>query len=379
MEGEVDGPVPAGRGGLGRHHPRGEAAEDGGELAEPPGTSSMLAPWASMIRSAGPEEPAPVGDAWAGRARCSSPRRRAPPKRRSSQSSRSPRAVKKASGIGRARARTRWSRGCRIRAAASSGVQMVGAMAPVWHRARHPMRPRVLGVRRCRIVHDGAGPAGWDAWSPVKIDTHAVRAGGGRRTTPAASRSSAWTAPSPSRAPTTCSHRWSWPPGPPPSLELATNVAIAFPRNPVQLAHQAYDLQLLSAGAVHPGPRVADPGPGGEALRRLLRPAHRPHARAGRPPCGPSSPRWETGERLDFRGEFSSHTLMPPTVQSRAPPLRHAAHRHRWPRAPDGAPGRRGGRRAAGHAVQHRRSTSAYGPCRPSTRGWPGPAGSGRS
>ncbi|HEV3367762.1 MAG TPA: LLM class flavin-dependent oxidoreductase, partial [Acidimicrobiales bacterium] len=32
------------------------------------------------------------------------------------------------------------------------------------------------------------------------------------------------------------------------SLELSTNVAIAFPRNPIQLAHQAYDLQLLSRG-----------------------------------------------------------------------------------------------------------------------------------
>ena len=32
------------------------------------------------------------------------------------------------------------------------------------------------------------------------------------------------------------------------TLELATNVAIAFPRNPVQLAHQAWDLQLLSGG-----------------------------------------------------------------------------------------------------------------------------------
>ena len=31
-------------------------------------------------------------------------------------------------------------------------------------------------------------------------------------------------------------------------LELATNVAIAFPRNPVQLAHQAWDLQLLAEG-----------------------------------------------------------------------------------------------------------------------------------
>jgi alkanesulfonate monooxygenase SsuD/methylene tetrahydromethanopterin reductase-like flavin-dependent oxidoreductase (luciferase family) len=32
------------------------------------------------------------------------------------------------------------------------------------------------------------------------------------------------------------------------TLRLITNVAIAFPRNPVQLAHQAYDLQLLSHG-----------------------------------------------------------------------------------------------------------------------------------
>jgi hypothetical protein len=31
-------------------------------------------------------------------------------------------------------------------------------------------------------------------------------------------------------------------------LDLMTNVAIAFPRNPIQLAHQAYDHQLLSGG-----------------------------------------------------------------------------------------------------------------------------------
>ncbi len=31
-------------------------------------------------------------------------------------------------------------------------------------------------------------------------------------------------------------------------LDIMTNVAIAFPRNPIQLAHQAYDHQLLSQG-----------------------------------------------------------------------------------------------------------------------------------
>ena len=33
-------------------------------------------------------------------------------------------------------------------------------------------------------------------------------------------------------------------------LDLMTNVAIAFPRNPIQLAHQAYDHQLLAQGRV---------------------------------------------------------------------------------------------------------------------------------
>src|ERR1700677_3973342 len=32
------------------------------------------------------------------------------------------------------------------------------------------------------------------------------------------------------------------------TVELMTNVAIAFPRNPIQLAHQANDLQTLSHG-----------------------------------------------------------------------------------------------------------------------------------
>ena len=39
-------------------------------------------------------------------------------------------------------------------------------------------------------------------------------------------------------------------------------------------------------GPVHPGPRFPDPGPGGEAVRRLVRPAHRPDAGAGRGPAG---------------------------------------------------------------------------------------------
>ena len=74
------------------------------------------------------------------------------------------------------------------------------------------------------------------------------------------------------------------------TLELATNVAIAFPRNPVQLAHQAWDLQLLARGRFTLGPGQPDPGPGREALRRRLRPSRRPHARAGGRTTGRSSP-----------------------------------------------------------------------------------------
>ena len=95
-------------------------------------------------------------------------------------------------------------------------------------------------------------------------------------------------------------------------LDLMTNVAIAFPRNPIQLAHQAYDHQLLSGGRFtlglgtqirtqiekrygaafdHPVARMRELV---EALRAIFA-------------------AWQTGQRLDFRGEFHRHTLMTPT------------------------------------------------------------------
>lgn len=45
-------------------------------------------------------------------------------------------------------------------------------------------------------------------------------------------------------------------------LDLLTNVAITFPRNPIQLAHQAIDRHLLSGGRVPsvPGRRDAARG-----------------------------------------------------------------------------------------------------------------------
>jgi probable F420-dependent oxidoreductase len=95
-------------------------------------------------------------------------------------------------------------------------------------------------------------------------------------------------------------------------LELLTNVAIAFPRNPVQLAHQAYDLQAVSEGrfTLGLGTQVR-----AQIERRYGSAFERPIARM-RELVGALRAifaSWETGERLDVRGEFYTHTLMPPT------------------------------------------------------------------
>jgi len=95
-------------------------------------------------------------------------------------------------------------------------------------------------------------------------------------------------------------------------LDLMTNVAIALPRNPIQLAHQANDLQEISRGRFilglgtqirtqiekrygaefdHPVARIKEMV---GALRAIFA-------------------TWNDGERLDFRGEYFRHTLMTPT------------------------------------------------------------------
>lgn len=95
-------------------------------------------------------------------------------------------------------------------------------------------------------------------------------------------------------------------------LDLMTNVAIALPRNPIQLAHKAHDHQELSEGRFilglgtqvraqiekrygaqfeHPVARIKEMV---GALRAIFA-------------------AWNDGERLDFRGEYFRHTLMTPT------------------------------------------------------------------
>ncbi|GAA1742399.1 probable F420-dependent oxidoreductase, MSMEG_2256 family [Dietzia kunjamensis subsp. schimae] len=95
-------------------------------------------------------------------------------------------------------------------------------------------------------------------------------------------------------------------------LDLMSNVAIAFPRNPIQLAHQAHDLQTLSEGRFILGL--------GTQIRAQIekrygaefdRPVERMKDLVGA--LRAIFHTWATGERLDFRGEFHRHTLMTPT------------------------------------------------------------------
>jgi probable F420-dependent oxidoreductase len=94
-------------------------------------------------------------------------------------------------------------------------------------------------------------------------------------------------------------------------IDLGTGIVVAFARNPMTVALQSNDLQLLSGGRFilglgsqvkahierrysmpwsHPAPRMREFI---LAIRAIWR-------------------AWETGEKLDFRGDFYSHTLMTP-------------------------------------------------------------------
>lgn len=94
--------------------------------------------------------------------------------------------------------------------------------------------------------------------------------------------------------------------------DLMTNVAIALPRSPMHLAHTAYDLQTLSRGRFRLG----------------LGSQIRPHIekRYGAVWSRPASQMreavlavkaifdaWESNSRLRFEGQYTTHTLMPPT------------------------------------------------------------------
>jgi probable F420-dependent oxidoreductase len=95
-------------------------------------------------------------------------------------------------------------------------------------------------------------------------------------------------------------------------MELMTSIAVAFARNPMSLAYQANDLQLLSGGRfiLGLGTQVK-----AHIERRFSMPWSRPAARMREMVEAVKTiwQCWETGEKLNFEGDFYRHTLMSPT------------------------------------------------------------------
>jgi probable F420-dependent oxidoreductase len=95
------------------------------------------------------------------------------------------------------------------------------------------------------------------------------------------------------------------------TLEFGTGIAVAFARNPMTLATLANDLQLLSKGRFMLGlgsqikPHIT---------KRFSMPWSHPAPRMRELIMAIRSiwATWDTGDKLDFRGEFYTHTLMTP-------------------------------------------------------------------
>ncbi|HEV2780649.1 MAG TPA: TIGR03617 family F420-dependent LLM class oxidoreductase [Actinophytocola sp.] len=94
-------------------------------------------------------------------------------------------------------------------------------------------------------------------------------------------------------------------------IELGTAIVVAFARSPMTVAMAANDLQLLSGGRLLLGlgsqikPHIT---------KRFSMPWSSPAARMREYVLALRAiwHSWETGERLNFRGEFYTHTLMTP-------------------------------------------------------------------
>ena len=102
-------------------------------------------------------------------------------------------------------------------------------------------------------------------------------------------------------------------------MELMTSIAVAFARNPMSLAYQANDLQLLSGGRfiLGLGTQVK-----AHIERRFNMPWSKPAARMREMVRAVKTiwDCWQSGEKLKFEGEFYQHTLMSPTFSPGANP-----------------------------------------------------------
>ena len=108
-------------------------------------------------------------------------------------------------------------------------------------------------------------------------------------------------------------------------MELMTSVAIAFARNPMNLAYLGNDLQNLSGGRFILGLGTQIKA---HIERRFSMPWSRPAARMRELVQAVRAiwDCWDRGEKLDFQGEFYQHTLMtpmfiPPRSEHPKPPI----------------------------------------------------------
>ena len=95
------------------------------------------------------------------------------------------------------------------------------------------------------------------------------------------------------------------------SIELGTSIAVAFARNPMLLANIGYDLQAFSGGRfiLGLGSQIKP-----HITKRFSMPWSHPAARMRELILAIRAiwDCWNNGTKLDFRGEFYTHTLMTP-------------------------------------------------------------------
>ncbi|QGG95680.1 LLM class F420-dependent oxidoreductase [Actinomarinicola tropica] len=94
-------------------------------------------------------------------------------------------------------------------------------------------------------------------------------------------------------------------------IELGTSIAVAFARNPMTLAQTAYDLQRFSGGRfiLGLGSQIKS-----HITKRFSMPWSHPAPRMREMVLAIRAiwDTWNNGTRLDFRGDFYTHTLMTP-------------------------------------------------------------------
>ena len=95
------------------------------------------------------------------------------------------------------------------------------------------------------------------------------------------------------------------------NVELGTSIVVGFARNPMDLAYSANDIQLISKGrfTLGLGSQLK-----AHITRRFSMEWSKPAARMREMILATKAiwNSWNTGEKLDFRGDFYEHTLMTP-------------------------------------------------------------------